>query len=125
MRSRSDMVDKYPAGPRHVSAEYRLTAVEKSTSQCVLMDLHHFLDRASRYCAARGISESRLGTLLFNDGNKFAALRAGRDVGVRRLERAAEELARLEAQVRDSSSASPASPDPAPAITRNSEEVFR
>jgi hypothetical protein len=119
------MVDKYPTVSRRVSAEYRLTTVEKSTSQCVLMDLDHFLDRASRYCAARGISESRLGTLLFNDGNKFAALRAGRDVGVRRLERAAEELARLEAEVRATSSASPASPDPAAQITRNSEEVFR
>lgn len=89
------------------------------------MDLNHFLDRASRYCAARGISESRLGTLLFNDGSKFAALRAGRDVGVRRLERAAEELARLEAEFRVASSASPASPDPAAGIIRNSEEAFR
>lgn len=118
-------MEEYRTPRLGVSAEYRLTVVEKSTSQCEPMDLHHFLERAGRYCQARGISESRLGTLLFNDGAKFASLRAGRDVGVRRLQRAAERLTEMERDLGSAVLSDASSPDPAPAGIRNSEEVFR
>ncbi len=40
------------------------------------------------YRVARGVSDARVSTLVFNDGAKIADLRAGRDIGARRLERA-------------------------------------
>lgn len=40
------------------------------------------------FCAARGISEARASTLIFNGGARVAQLRAGADIGIRRAEKA-------------------------------------
>lgn len=34
------------------------------------------------YCAARGVSEARASTLIFNGGGRIRQLREGRDIGV-------------------------------------------
>lgn len=40
------------------------------------------------FCAARGISEARASTLIFNGGARVAQLRSGADIGIRRAEKA-------------------------------------
>lgn len=40
------------------------------------------------FCAARGISEARASTLIFNGGARVAQLRGGADIGIRRAEKA-------------------------------------
>jgi hypothetical protein len=57
--------------------------------------LSSFLERCARYCAAKGISEARLSTLLFNHGAWIGKLRSGSDMGVSRLMRAERDLDKL------------------------------
>lgn len=40
------------------------------------------------YRVARGISDARVSTLVFNDGQRIDDLRSGKDIGTRRLSRA-------------------------------------
>lgn len=40
------------------------------------------------FCVARGISEARASTLIFNGGARVAQIRGGADIGVRRTEAA-------------------------------------
>lgn len=58
-----------------------------------------FLQRCDAYAARRGISRSRLSTLLFNDGKRLDALAAGSDVGVLTLERVEGLLSDMEAKL--------------------------
>lgn len=44
------------------------------------------------FCGAQGIAESTLSTRLFFDGKRIGSIRAGGDVGARRLERAVQWL---------------------------------
>ncbi|HTO29628.1 MAG TPA: hypothetical protein VL202_00390 [Pararhizobium sp.] len=39
------------------------------------------------FCSATGLAETTLSSKIFNDGKRIAAVRSGKDVGVRRLER--------------------------------------
>lgn len=40
------------------------------------------------FCASTGIAEATLSSRVFNDGKRLAAVRAGKDIGARRVERA-------------------------------------
>ena len=40
------------------------------------------------FCAARGISEARASTLIFNGGARVSQIRGGADIGVRRMQAA-------------------------------------
>lgn len=40
------------------------------------------------FCAARGVSEARASTLIFNGGARVAQIRGGADIGVRRTQAA-------------------------------------
>ena len=40
------------------------------------------------YCASTGIAEATLSSRVFNDGKRIAAVRGGKDIGARRVERA-------------------------------------
>lgn len=61
--------------------------------------LKTFLDRCDRYRGQRGISESYLSRLLFNDGKVVGALRGGGNITLSRLDRAQAELLRLEREL--------------------------
>lgn len=50
--------------------------------------IEQFLQIVDRFAAAHGISDATLSTRLFNDGKRVAAIREGRDVGARRIDRA-------------------------------------
>lgn len=55
--------------------------------------IQSFLRVADKYCAARGISETRLSTIILNGGGRIPALRAGTsDVGTRTLAKAMQWL---------------------------------
>lgn len=45
---------------------------------------------ADAYCAATGIAEATLSSRCFSDGKRLGAIRAGSDVGARRLARAVQ-----------------------------------
>lgn len=51
------------------------------------------LTLSETYCSAHGIAETTLSSRIFNDGKRISAVRAGADIGARRLERAVEWLA--------------------------------
>ena len=52
------------------------------------MDLReHLIAESARYCAARGISLSRLAKLAVNDGKFFRRIEAGGDFGIRTYDR--------------------------------------
>lgn len=55
-----------------------------------------FISRCDAYAARRGISRSRLSTLLFNDGKKLEAFIGGRDIGIRKLAEYEDRLGELE-----------------------------
>lgn len=61
-----------------------------------MSDLQTFLDRCETFAQRRGWKRSTLSTRLFNDGGRLDQLFAGGDVGVRRLDRAKDDLAELE-----------------------------
>ena len=61
------------------------------------MVISAFLARCDALAQKRGISRSRLSTLLFNDGKKLDALADGRDIGVLTLARVEKALEGLEA----------------------------
>lgn len=61
-----------------------------------MSQLQAFLDRCDAYAAKRGWRRSTLSTHLFNDGSRLEQIAAGKDVGVRRLERATADLTALE-----------------------------
>lgn len=63
--------------------------------------IESLLKRCDAYRARRGISDSYLSRLLFDDGKIIGALRRGSDMTSRRLERAHAELARLESALGD------------------------
>jgi hypothetical protein len=66
----------------------------KNRKYVSVMDaLAAFFRVVDAYCSGRGVSEARASTLIFNSGDKIAGLRAGRDIGVRRLDRAFRFLA--------------------------------
>jgi len=44
--------------------------------------IEQLLTVVDAYCAARGISEARASTLIFNGGGRIKQLRDGRDIGV-------------------------------------------
>lgn len=44
------------------------------------------------FCRAEGVPESTVSWRVFNDGKRLAQVRAGADIGVRRLERAMQWL---------------------------------
>lgn len=50
------------------------------------------LTLSDTFCAAHGIAETTLSSRIFNDGKRISAVRAGADIGARRLERAVEWL---------------------------------
>lgn len=52
--------------------------------------IHSVLTLVDAYRSARGLSDARVSTLVFNDGGKVKSLRGGRDIGVRRAEQAIE-----------------------------------
>jgi hypothetical protein len=49
-----------------------------------------FISLIDAYRAARGVSDARVSTLVFNDGGRIAQIRSGGDIGTRRLQRAIE-----------------------------------
>jgi hypothetical protein len=50
-----------------------------------MLTVDHLLLLVEPFCKARKISESRLSSLIFNDGKRIALLRTGRDITSRRL----------------------------------------
>lgn len=67
------------------------------------MSIPDFIARCDRYCEAAGVSRTWLSKKLFKDTYRIGQLADGKsDMGVRRLERALEELAVLEAQAASS-----------------------
>lgn len=71
------------------------------------MTISEFLNRCDAYAAKRDIGDARLSTLIFNDGKRIGALRAGGDIGVKTLARAVDALAELERQVDESQASHP------------------
>jgi hypothetical protein len=62
------------------------------------MTIEQFIARCDRYCKAAGVSRVWLSKRLFADTNRLSDLSSGSsDVGVKRLARAAADLAALEA----------------------------
>jgi hypothetical protein len=57
-----------------------------------MIPLHQFFDLVKAYGAATGLAEATISTRVFNDGQRIEMLRSGRDVGVRKLERAIQWL---------------------------------
>ncbi|WP_375458862.1 hypothetical protein [uncultured Enterovirga sp.] len=53
-----------------------------------MASITHLLRLVEAFSAARGVSEARTSTLVFNDGGRILDLRSGRDIGTRRLDRA-------------------------------------
>lgn len=65
------------------------------------MSISDFIARCDAYCAATGVSRVWLSKRLFQDTYRLDHLAEGKtDVGVKRLERAADDLAGLEHQRR-------------------------
>jgi hypothetical protein len=63
------------------------------------MGIADFITRCDQFCALRGASRSWLSKRLFHDTFRLDELATGEsDVGVRRLERATADLARLESE---------------------------
>lgn len=63
------------------------------------MSISEFIARCDRYCAERDKTRTWLSKRLFKDTYRLDDLAAGdTDVGVRRLERAAADLAELESE---------------------------
>ncbi|USQ97273.1 hypothetical protein [Caulobacter sp. RL271] len=60
------------------------------------MVIETFIQRCDAVASRRGISRSRVSTLIFNDGKKLDFLADGRDIGVRTLAVAEEKLVELE-----------------------------
>lgn len=50
-----------------------------------MLTVDHLLTLIGPFCQARGISESRLSSLIFNDGKRVKLLRAGGDISSRKL----------------------------------------
>lgn len=50
-----------------------------------MMTADHLLTVVDAYREARGVSDARVSTLLFNDGKRITAVRAGGDIGSRHL----------------------------------------
>lgn len=63
-----------------------------------------------------GIARATLATKLFSDGKRLDAIAAGADIGVRRLERAVADLAKLKSSI-----AAPPSEDVTPRALAGSE----
>ena len=64
-----------------------------------LMSIPDFIAACDRYCATAGVSRVWLSKRLFQDTYRLEQLASGEtDVGVKRLERAAEDLAQLSRQ---------------------------
>lgn len=64
-----------------------------------VMSISDFIERCDRYCETRGVTRVWLSKRLFKDTYRLEDLAADKsDVGVKRLERASEELAALEAE---------------------------
>ena len=62
------------------------------------MTIEQFIARCDRYCKAAGVSRVWLSKRLFADTNRLTDLASGSsDVGVKRLARAAADIAALEA----------------------------
>ena len=55
----------------------------------MITDLLSLIDA---YCKARGVSEARASTLIFNGGARVAQIRTGSDIGVRRAHEAMQWL---------------------------------
>jgi hypothetical protein len=68
-------------------------------------ELTAFLRRFDAYVRASRGAEGPLSNRLFGASDRVAEIRGGRDVGVRRLFRASEALAALEAQLGDARAA--------------------
>jgi hypothetical protein len=65
------------------------------------MSIPDFIARCDAYCTATGVSRVWLSKRLFQDTYRLEQLASGEtDVGVKRLERAADDLAGLEHQRR-------------------------
>jgi len=63
------------------------------------MSIQEFIERCDRYCRSADVSRVWLSKRLFNDTYRLENLaNGGTDVGVKRLERAATDLATLETQ---------------------------
>ncbi|WP_307289573.1 hypothetical protein [Kaistia geumhonensis] len=60
-----------------------------------MLSIDAFLRLVDAYCAASGLAVSTLSTRLFNDGKRISTLRAGRDIGARRMEAALAKLSSL------------------------------
>ena len=58
-----------------------------------------FLHRCDVLASRLGIARATLSTKVFNDGDRIRQIAAGGDIGVRRLERAAQTLDLLEEKV--------------------------
>ncbi len=52
--------------------------------------ISHFLSLVDEYRRVREVSDSRVSTLVFNDGSRIALIRGGGDLGTRRMQRAIE-----------------------------------
>jgi len=63
-----------------------------------MVDLDAFLTRCETFAKTAGISLSTVSNKLFDDGARLKNLRAGKDVGIRRLGRAVAALEALERQ---------------------------
>jgi hypothetical protein len=57
-----------------------------------MTSLEAFLDLIDRYCCSVKLAEATVSSRLFNDGKRVASLRAGSDIGIRRLHQALQWL---------------------------------
>lgn len=58
------------------------------TFVAMMIRLEHLLTTVEAYRAATGLAEATISTRVLKDGKRLAALRAGRDIGILRLEEA-------------------------------------
>jgi hypothetical protein len=52
------------------------------------MQIVAFMKVIDGYCAAAGLAEATVSTRVFNDGKRITEVRAGADIGMRRVEKA-------------------------------------
>ena len=59
-----------------------------------MTEIEELFELVDRYAAAKGLAEASVSIEIFNDGKRMRTLKAGGDIGVRRMRRAVQLLSR-------------------------------
>ena len=65
------------------------------TNKISMTEIEELFELVDRYADAKGLTESSVSVQIFNDGKRMRVLRAGGDIGVRRMRRAVQLLSKV------------------------------